>query len=268
MTMHSDPSGDVTTTRPKIVCLCGSTRFSDAFREANLRETLAGNIVLTIGCDMRSDALLFADMTDGERGEIKAKLDALHLEKIKLADEVLILNVNGYVGESTLREWEYAIELHKPTRWLEPHLRPWHITARLAADNHPSLARLYDETEMPFWTQVEQGRVKVLWQDNAQKFYRIHGAIEHGRSAVLLFSHDWPGGEIPMWQNAQLIVSLNQPQASTNIKGSRDTEAIKALRQWAVGGSTISFDMIRPAVRDLLRAFDNLVEDDNAQPKA
>jgi hypothetical protein len=41
--------------RPKIICLCGSTRFKDAFREANLKETLAGKIVLTIGCDMKTD---------------------------------------------------------------------------------------------------------------------------------------------------------------------------------------------------------------------
>ncbi len=34
---------------PRVVCLVGSTRFTDAYREANLRETLAGNIVLTIG---------------------------------------------------------------------------------------------------------------------------------------------------------------------------------------------------------------------------
>lgn len=105
---------------PKIVCLCGSTRFSDEFRAANLRETLAGNIVLTIGCDMRSDVEIFGDMSEEELREIKNNLDLLHLRKIEIADEVLILNKNGYIGDSTRRELRYAQALGKPVRWLEP----------------------------------------------------------------------------------------------------------------------------------------------------
>jgi hypothetical protein len=105
-------------TRPHIVCLCGSTRFSEAFRQANLHETLAGNIVLTIGCDMRTDAELFADATPAELAQIKADLDALHKHKIKLADSVLILNVGGYIGESTRSEIAYARHLGKPIRFL------------------------------------------------------------------------------------------------------------------------------------------------------
>src|SRR5581483_8236430 len=71
--------------RPTIVCLCGSTRFSQAFHEANLRETLAGKIVLSIGCDFKSDTdlLLAGELT----AEDKARLDELHLRKIDLADE-------------------------------------------------------------------------------------------------------------------------------------------------------------------------------------
>jgi hypothetical protein len=106
--------------RPTIVCLCGSTRFGAAFQEANLQETLAGNIVLTIGCSMRSDAELFKDMTLTEVANIKADLDELHKRKIYLADEVLILNVGGYVGMSTLGEPLYALQTKKVIRWLEP----------------------------------------------------------------------------------------------------------------------------------------------------
>lgn len=107
--------------RPTIVCLCGSTKFIDAFRKANLDETLAGRIVLSIGCDMRSDADLFANRTDTDLTAVKADLDELHLRKIDLADEVLVLNVGGYVGESTRREIDYACGLGKPIRWLESH---------------------------------------------------------------------------------------------------------------------------------------------------
>src|SRR5438270_9679989 len=106
--------------KPIIVCLCGSTRFGDAFAKAQLDETLAGKIVLTIGCNMRSDAHLFAHLSDDERAETKRKLDELHLRKIDMADEVYVLNVGGYIGESTTIEIRYAIEHHKPIRFLEP----------------------------------------------------------------------------------------------------------------------------------------------------
>lgn len=105
--------------RPTIVCLCGSTRFSEAYQKANLEETLAGKIVLTIGCDMKSDAHLFEGKSEAELAEIKRRLDALHLRKIDMADEVLILNVGGYVGESTRREIGYATNEGKRIRWLE-----------------------------------------------------------------------------------------------------------------------------------------------------
>lgn len=106
-------------TRPAIVCLCGSTRFSEAFREANLRETLAARIVLTIGCDMKSDHELFEGKSEAELAEIKLNLDFLHRRKIDLADEVLVLNVGGYIGESTRSEIDYAYRMGKRVRYLE-----------------------------------------------------------------------------------------------------------------------------------------------------
>lgn len=107
--------------RPTIVCLCGSTRFSAAFRDTNLRETLDGKIVLSIGCDMRSDHDIFGNLPADELERIKRDLDDLHLRKIDLADEVLILNVGGYIGQSTSRELAYARAHGKRVRFLEPH---------------------------------------------------------------------------------------------------------------------------------------------------
>jgi len=99
--------------RPRIVCLCGSARFSKAFRDANLTETLAGRIVLSIGCDFKSDqGLKLGD-------ETKIALDVLHKRKIDLADEILVLNVGGYIGESTRSEIEHARATGKYVRWLE-----------------------------------------------------------------------------------------------------------------------------------------------------
>jgi hypothetical protein len=101
--------------RPYIVCLCGSTRFPDAFRKANLDETLAGKIVLSVGGFCHTDKPAGEVITKQQ----KIKLDLLHMQKIDLADEVYILNVGGYIGESTARELAYAIFCKKEIRFLE-----------------------------------------------------------------------------------------------------------------------------------------------------
>ena len=94
--------------------MCGSTQFLDTFQLANRRETLAGRIVLSIGIDFKSgDAATMPE-------DVKARLDELHLRKIDLADEVLFLNVGGYMGESTRKELAYAEKNHKIIRFWEP----------------------------------------------------------------------------------------------------------------------------------------------------
>jgi len=100
---------------PKIVCLVGSTRFKQAFIEANFRETMAGAIVLTVGWFSHADAEVYAPSEDE-----KAALDQLHLWKVALADEVLVVSQGGYIGDSTAREIAHAKRLHKPIRYLEP----------------------------------------------------------------------------------------------------------------------------------------------------
>jgi hypothetical protein len=106
-----------TSARPTIVCLCGSTRFMDYFHEAGWQLTMEGKIVLSVGCSKH----LPADHGGEALGvEIAARLDELHLRKIDLADEVFVLNVDGYIGESTRREIAYAMSTGKPVHYLEP----------------------------------------------------------------------------------------------------------------------------------------------------
>jgi hypothetical protein len=100
--------------RPKIVTLCGSTRFWQAFQQQSLRLTMDGVIVLSIGCATASDE------EHGITPKQKARLDALHKEKINLSDEVLVLNVGGYIGESTASEIAHAELRGKTVRYLEP----------------------------------------------------------------------------------------------------------------------------------------------------
>lgn len=76
--------------------------------------------MLTIGCDTKADGDLFGSMSPDELAELKGRLDELHLRKIDRADEVLILNVGGYIGESTRRELNYARANGKHVRFLEP----------------------------------------------------------------------------------------------------------------------------------------------------
>lgn len=108
--------------KPAIVTLCGSTRFKNEFVHQNLNETLAGKIVLSIGCDMKSDKEIFGHMTPDELNKIKTKLDELHKRKIDISDEVFILNVDGYIGDSTRSELEYAQSKGKNIRFLEKEL--------------------------------------------------------------------------------------------------------------------------------------------------
>ncbi len=134
--------------KPEIVVLCGSTRFFDEFRRQNLALTVAGVIVLSIGCDTKADGDLFA--AHGEPLDVlKARLDELHRRKIDLADRVLVLNVGGYIGESTRGEIDYAERSGKPITYL---VSPYPTLAD-EATNERAIAALHDlwhsETQAP-----------------------------------------------------------------------------------------------------------------------
>jgi hypothetical protein len=104
--------------RPKIVCLIGSTRFANEFMAAQFRESVNGKVVLTVGCFPRKPDGTWDRMQVTD--EQKVALDALHFRKIEMADEVLVLNVGGYIGESTTRELAHAVKLGKTINYLEP----------------------------------------------------------------------------------------------------------------------------------------------------
>jgi hypothetical protein len=105
--------------RPEIVCLCGSTRFMDHFHEAGWQFTLQGMIVLSVGVS-KHQTLDGGHVGEALGGDVAAKLDALHLRKIDLADRVFVLNVGGYIGSSTRKEIDYAKSIGKPVAYLEP----------------------------------------------------------------------------------------------------------------------------------------------------
>ena len=104
---------------PQIVCLCGSTRFYKEYVQANYDLTMQGKIVLSVG--------FFGHAVDAAHGQTvgitpaeKGKLDDLHKRKIELADEVYVINVDGYIGDSTRSEIAHAKLLNKPISFLCP----------------------------------------------------------------------------------------------------------------------------------------------------
>jgi hypothetical protein len=107
--------------RPVIVCLCGSTRFYDAFQQANYERTMAGEIVLSVGFYPHAKAEHGHGEGVGHDSAEKVALDELHKRKIDMADYVLVVSdETGYFGDSTAGEIWYAVEHGKPVRFAEP----------------------------------------------------------------------------------------------------------------------------------------------------
>ena len=96
-----------------VITLCGSTRFKVQFLEVQKRLTLEGNIVISVG--------LFGHSGDDEvwTEGTKEMLDDMHKRKIDMADAIYVINVGGYIGESTRSEIEYAKRNGKEVRYLE-----------------------------------------------------------------------------------------------------------------------------------------------------
>ena len=97
--------------QPKIICLCGSTRFKDAFITEYARLSDAGNIVLTVN--------RLIPQHDGLTLEQEKQAHELHFRKIDLADEIFVLNVGGYIGEQLKAEIAYAENKDKAINYLE-----------------------------------------------------------------------------------------------------------------------------------------------------
>ena len=83
--------------------LCGSLRFEPYWHEANKQLGLAGHICYSV--------MIFPSI-EGDKTwytpEQKWTLDLAHFAKIEESDGVVMLNIDGYLGESSLRELEWA----------------------------------------------------------------------------------------------------------------------------------------------------------------
>lgn len=97
----------------KVITPCGSTKFKEQYLEAQKRLTLEGNIVISVG--------LFGHSGDDEvwAEDTKAMLDDIHNRKMNMADEIFVIHVGGYIGESTRNEIAYAESQGIDVRYLE-----------------------------------------------------------------------------------------------------------------------------------------------------
>ncbi len=103
-----------------VITLCGSTRFKKEFMEVQKRLTLEGNIVISVGLFGHSgDQEVWGGMDEGILSKTKEMLDDMHKRKIDMADFIYVINVGGYIGESTKSEIEYAKMHDKEVKYLE-----------------------------------------------------------------------------------------------------------------------------------------------------
>ena len=104
----------------KIITLCGSTKFKEDFMRIQKELTLKGNIVISVGLFGHSgDKEVWENMSEGELTKTKIMLDDMHKRKIDMADEIFVINKNGYIGESTRSEINYAIQTNKKVNYME-----------------------------------------------------------------------------------------------------------------------------------------------------
>lgn len=88
--------------------------------EAQKDLTLKGNIVISVGLFGHSgDNEVWEQMDEGTLTKTKEMLDDMHKRKIDMSDEIFVINVGGYIGESTKSEIEYAKKHNKKVNYLE-----------------------------------------------------------------------------------------------------------------------------------------------------
>lgn len=95
-----------------VITLCGSTKFKDEFEKAKTELTLNGNIVITLGVFNKNDNLELSE-------ESIEMLSDMHKQKIDMSDEIFVINVGGYIGNSTRSEITYAKSKGKKVTYLE-----------------------------------------------------------------------------------------------------------------------------------------------------
>lgn len=157
----------------KIITLCGSNKFWEEFIHQNFIQTLNGNIVFTMGGfreiisiigndysryqnnGLKENYPYHEDITINIKHDIspeeKELVDQVHLQKIRLSDEIFVINKYGYIGESTKREMAFAFTKHKVVNFLEPELGDKYLE-----DNSHEMGQLVSKFMMAEYKRPEK----------------------------------------------------------------------------------------------------------------
>ena len=95
----------------KVITICSSLRFTEEIKVHSERLELEGNCVLNIIFGTKNKE-------DYSQKEIQFFQKA-HFKKIDISDAILVINKNGYIGESVKNEINYAKNRNKEIIYLE-----------------------------------------------------------------------------------------------------------------------------------------------------
>ncbi len=86
----------------KVVTLCGSMRYQNEMIK------IARNLEVTFGYCVLQCVYDFAGKNDTQKE--RDKIIKAHFKKIDLSDFIYVVNINGFISESTQKEIDYAIK--------------------------------------------------------------------------------------------------------------------------------------------------------------
>lgn len=98
--------------RVKVIAICGSLKFEADIKYWAEKLTLEGNCVLSIIYPTKTDV-------NNYTAEQRESFSKAHRKRIDLSDAIFVVNKNGYIGNSTQSEIEYAQKQGKEVIFLE-----------------------------------------------------------------------------------------------------------------------------------------------------
>jgi len=143
--------------KSKKITLCGSTKFKREFEAINKQLTLEGNIVYSVAFFGHADNIPLT-------AEQKTLLDLVHYKKIDNSDGILVIDVDGYIGESTSNEIAYATSTGKFVKYLSsfPDLKML-CDATLFQPPTVSENKYLDEIPLVIWANIYNPLVPNSW---------------------------------------------------------------------------------------------------------
>lgn len=246
----------------RVITLCGSTRFKKQFREMEATLTLQGNIVISVGFFEQSEGIAVTS-------EQEALFEKIHAKKIDMADEIVVIDVGGYIGSSTSKEIAYAKQLGKPIRYYSMITSTVPSNQGVQSSEKQEITRLHEhilylpanhDTDRPILAAIS-GTDRTLIMDagnspaHASLFLKGLSAYELPRTDMVVLTH-WH------WDHIFGLSYMNLPSIA-HVQTKYEMEKLaefawtdEALDQRVEEGIEISFcaEMIKKELPGLLRS--------------